>query len=347
MILQKLKADAESYLGTTVTDAVITVPAYFTDAQRQATKDAGRIAGLDVKRIINEPTAAALAYGIDKESDQKIMVYDLGGGTFDVSVLEIGDGVIEVLATAGNNRLGGDDFDECITKYLIEEFKSSSGVDLSSDRVALQRLREARLLAIVRIAGRDSVEDLDDFPIFVFLEHRALIEPAFFPVETALQPWRAQAGQVGAPVGSSRPGRDQSCALLDGTVAVYAIDLDRVAGFAVELAVTVAVLLEMAVDALHAFFQVNVLEVDGLLEFVGIIEGDRLVFGVEQRAFAVVLENGAEDPAVAVEVSELSVLQLLVEFGCANFLKKIDIRPEAANGGAFGITSLDLILVLG
>ena len=120
MILQKLKADAESYLGQPVTEAVITVPAYFTDAQRQATKDAGRIAGLDVKRIINEPTAAALAYGLDKEVDQKIMVYDLGGGTFDVSVLEIGDGVIEVLATAGNNRLGGDDFDACITKYLVD-----------------------------------------------------------------------------------------------------------------------------------------------------------------------------------------------------------------------------------
>lgn len=153
MILQKLKADAESYLGTTVTDAVITVPAYFTDAQRQATKDAGRIAGLDVKRIINEPTAAALAYGIDKESDQKIMVYDLGGGTFDVSVLEIGDGVIEVLATAGNNRLGGDDFDECVTKYLIEEFKKSAGVDLSTDRVALQRLREAAEKAKVELSG--------------------------------------------------------------------------------------------------------------------------------------------------------------------------------------------------
>ena len=125
MILQKLKADAESYLGQPVTEAVITVPAYFTDAQRQATKDAGRIAGLDVKRIINEPTAAALAYGLDKESDQKIMVYDLGGGTFDVSVLEIGDGVIEVLATAGNNRLGGDDFDACITKYLVDEFKKA------------------------------------------------------------------------------------------------------------------------------------------------------------------------------------------------------------------------------
>jgi len=153
MILQKLKADAEAYLGTTVTEAVITVPAYFSDAQRQATKDAGRIAGLDVKRIINEPTAAALAYGIDKESDQKIMVYDLGGGTFDVSVLEIGDGVIEVLATGGNTRLGGDDFDECITKYLVEEFKKSDGVDLSVDRVALQRLREAAEKAKIELSG--------------------------------------------------------------------------------------------------------------------------------------------------------------------------------------------------
>ncbi|MFB0920615.1 MAG: molecular chaperone DnaK [Oscillospiraceae bacterium] len=153
MILQKLKADAESYLGTTVTEAVITVPAYFSDAQRQATKDAGRIAGLDVKRIINEPTAAALAYGIDKESDQKIMVYDLGGGTFDVSVLEIGDGVIEVLATGGNTRLGGDDFDECITKFLVEEFKKAEGVDLSNDRVAMQRLKEAAEKAKIELSG--------------------------------------------------------------------------------------------------------------------------------------------------------------------------------------------------
>ena len=153
MVLQKLKADAESYLGQTVTEAVITVPAYFTDAQRQATKDAGRIAGLDVKRIINEPTAAALAYGLDKESDQKIMVYDLGGGTFDVSVLEIGDGVIEVLATAGNNRLGGDDFDACITKYLVEEFKKAEGIDLSSDKVAMQRLREAAEKAKIELSG--------------------------------------------------------------------------------------------------------------------------------------------------------------------------------------------------
>ena len=153
MILQKLKSDAESYLGTTVTEAVITVPAYFTDSQRQATKDAGRIAGLDVKRIINEPTAAALAYGLDKESDQKIMVYDLGGGTFDVSVLEIGDGVIEVLATAGNNRLGGDDFDECVVNYLISEFKRENGVDLSGDKIAMQRLREAAEKAKCDLSG--------------------------------------------------------------------------------------------------------------------------------------------------------------------------------------------------
>ena len=153
MVLQKLKADAESYLGSTVTEAVITVPAYFTDAQRQATKDAGKIAGLDVKRIINEPTAAALAYGLDKETDQKIMVYDLGGGTFDVSVLEIGDGVIEVLATAGNNRLGGDDFDACITQYLVEEFKKAEGIDLSGDKVAMQRLREAAEKAKIELSG--------------------------------------------------------------------------------------------------------------------------------------------------------------------------------------------------
>ena len=153
MILQKLKADAEAYLGEPVTEAVITVPAYFTDAQRQATKDAGKIAGLNVKRIINEPTAAALAYGLDKETDQKIMVYDLGGGTFDVSVLEIGDGVIEVLATAGNNRLGGDDFDQCITNYLVQEFKKSDGIDLSGDRVAMQRLKEAAEKAKIELSG--------------------------------------------------------------------------------------------------------------------------------------------------------------------------------------------------
>jgi len=153
MILQKLKADAESYLGQPVSAAVITVPAYFTDSQRQATKDAGKIAGLDVKRIINEPTAAALAYGLDKESDQKIMVYDLGGGTFDVSVLEIGDGVIEVLATAGNNRLGGDDFDEAVMHYLVDEFKKDSGIDLKADKVAMQRLREAAEKAKVELSS--------------------------------------------------------------------------------------------------------------------------------------------------------------------------------------------------
>jgi len=143
MILQKLKADAESYLGEKVTEAVITVPAYFNDAQRQATKDAGKIAGLDVKRIINEPTAAALAYGLDNEKEQKIMVYDLGGGTFDVSIIEIGDGVIEVLATSGDNKLGGDDFDQKITDYMLQDFKAKEGVDLSTDKMALQRLREA------------------------------------------------------------------------------------------------------------------------------------------------------------------------------------------------------------
>ncbi|MEG1848851.1 MAG: Hsp70 family protein, partial [Lachnospiraceae bacterium] len=143
MILQKMKTDAESYLGEKVTDAVITVPAYFNDAQRQATKDAGKIAGLDVKRIINEPTAAALAYGLDNEHEQKIMVYDLGGGTFDVSIIEIGDGVIEVLSTSGDNKLGGDDFDQKITDYMLAEFKKNEGVDLSKDKMAIQRLKEA------------------------------------------------------------------------------------------------------------------------------------------------------------------------------------------------------------
>ena len=143
MILQKLKADAEAYLGEKVTEAVITVPAYFNDAQRQATKDAGKIAGLDVKRIINEPTAAALAYGLDNEKEQKIMVYDLGGGTFDVSIIEIGDGVIEVLSTNGDTRLGGDDFDNRITQWMVDEFKKTEGVDLSGDKMAMQRLKEA------------------------------------------------------------------------------------------------------------------------------------------------------------------------------------------------------------
>ena len=153
MILQKLKADAESYLGGPVSEAVITVPAYFNDAQRQATKDAGKIAGLEVKRIINEPTAAALAYGVDKEAEQKIMVYDLGGGTFDVSILDIGDGVIEVLATNGNTHLGGDDFDECIMKYLVDEFKKAEGIDLSNDKVAMQRLKEAAEKAKIELSG--------------------------------------------------------------------------------------------------------------------------------------------------------------------------------------------------
>ena len=153
MILGKLKSDAESYLGGTVTEAVITVPAYFTDAQRQATKDAGKIAGLDVKRIINEPTAAALAYGIDKEEDQKVMVYDLGGGTFDVSIIEMGDGVQEVLATAGNNRLGGDDFDQRIIDWLANEFKKSEGIDLRGDKMAMQRLKEAAEKAKIELSG--------------------------------------------------------------------------------------------------------------------------------------------------------------------------------------------------
>lgn len=156
MILQKLKADAEAYLGQPVTEAVITCPAYFTDAQRQATKDAGRIAGLDVKRIINEPTAAALAYGVDKEQDQKIMVYDLGGGTFDVSIIEMGDGVQEVLATAGNNRLGGDDFDERIINYLANEFKKDTGIDLRNDKMAMQRLKEAAEKAKIELSSMTS-----------------------------------------------------------------------------------------------------------------------------------------------------------------------------------------------
>ena len=153
MILQKLKADAEAYLGTKVTEAVITVPAYFTDAQRQATKDAGKIAGLDVKRIINEPTAAALAYGMDKEAEQKIMIFDLGGGTFDVSILEISDGVFEVLATAGNNRLGGDDFDARIMNWIADTFKSESGIDLRSDKMAMQRLKEAAEKVKIELSG--------------------------------------------------------------------------------------------------------------------------------------------------------------------------------------------------
>ena len=158
MILAKLKQDAEAYLGGAVTEAVITVPAYFTDAQRQATKDAGKIAGLEVKRIINEPTAAALAYGVDKEADQKIMVYDLGGGTFDVSIIEMGDGVQEVLATAGNNRLGGDDFDQKIVDWMVQNFKAEQGIDLSADRSALERLRDAAEKAKIDLSGMTSVQ---------------------------------------------------------------------------------------------------------------------------------------------------------------------------------------------
>ena len=158
MILQKLKADAEAYLGEKVTSAVITVPAYFTDSQRQATKDAGKIAGLDVKRIINEPTAAALSYGIDKETDQKVMVYDLGGGTFDVSIIEMGDGVQEVLATAGNNRLGGDDFDARIINWICEQFRKSNGIDLSRDKMAMQRLKEAAEKAKIELSGMTTAQ---------------------------------------------------------------------------------------------------------------------------------------------------------------------------------------------
>ena len=153
MILQKLKADAENYLGQKVTQAVITVPAYFNDSQRQATKDAGKIAGLEVLRIINEPTAAALAYGMDKEQDQKILIYDLGGGTFDVSILDIGDGVFEVLSTNGNTHLGGDDFDNAIIDYLVDEFKKSNGIDLKTDKMAMQRLKEAAEKAKIELSG--------------------------------------------------------------------------------------------------------------------------------------------------------------------------------------------------
>ena len=158
IVLQKLKADAEAYIGSPVTEAVITVPAYFTDAQRQATKDAGRIAGLDVKRIINEPTAAALAYGVDKENDQKVMVYDLGGGTFDVSIIEMGDGVQEVLATAGNNRLGGDDFDQRVMDFICDTFKAESGIDLKNDKMAMQRVKEAAEKAKIDLSGMTTTD---------------------------------------------------------------------------------------------------------------------------------------------------------------------------------------------
>ena len=185
MILQKLKADAEAYLGETVTQAVITVPAYFTDAQRQATKDAGKIAGLDVKRIINEPTAAALSYGVDKENDQKVMVYDLGGGTFDVSIIEMGDGVQEVLATAGNNRLGGDDFDKRIIDWMVQSFRTETGIDLSSDKMAMQRLKEAAEKAKIELSGVTSSELTSD-----------LVEATMGPVRSALSDSGLQIGQI-------------------------------------------------------------------------------------------------------------------------------------------------------
>ena len=223
MILQKLKADAEAYLGETVTSAVITVPAYFTDAQRQATKDAGKIAGLDVKRIINEPTAAALSYGIDKGEDQKIMVYDLGGGTFDVSIIEMGDGVQEVLATAGNNRLGGDDFDKRVMDWMAASFKQENGIDLSGDKMAMQRLKEAAEKAKIELSGMTSSQI--NLPFITadatgpkhldmtltrakFNELTAdLVEKTMGPVRQALQDSGLQIGQIGKVLlvgGSSR-----------------------------------------------------------------------------------------------------------------------------------------------
>ena len=223
MILQKLKADAEAYLGEPVTSAVITVPAYFTDAQRQATKDAGKIAGLDVKRIINEPTAAALSYGIDKGDDQKVMVYDLGGGTFDVSIIEMGDGVQEVLATAGNNRLGGDDFDKRVMDWMISSFKTETGIDLSNDKMAVQRLKEAAEKAKIELSGMTSASI--NLPFITadasgpkhldmtltrakFNELTAdLVEKTMGPVRQALQDSGLQIGQISKVLmvgGSSR-----------------------------------------------------------------------------------------------------------------------------------------------
>ncbi len=212
MILQKLKSDAEAYLGETVTQAVITVPAYFTDAQRQATKDAGKIAGLDVKRIINEPTAAALSYGVDKEKDQKVMVYDLGGGTFDVSIIEMGDGVQEVLATAGNNRLGGDDFDKRIIDWMVASFKTETGIDLSQDKVAMQRLKEAAEKSKIELSGVTTsninlpfiTADQTGPKHLALTLTRAkfdqltsdLVEPTMGPVRSALQDSGLQIGQI-------------------------------------------------------------------------------------------------------------------------------------------------------
>ena len=223
MILQKLKSDAEAYLGETVTQAVITVPAYFTDAQRQATKDAGKIAGLDVKRIINEPTAAALSYGVDKEKDQKVMVYDLGGGTFDVPIIEMGDGVQEVLATAGNNRLGGDDFDKRIIDWMVASFKTETGIDLSQDKVAMQRLKEAAEKSKIELSGvttsninlpfitadQTGPKHLDlTLTRAKFDELTSdLVEATMGPVRSALQDSGLQIGQIGKVLmvgGSSR-----------------------------------------------------------------------------------------------------------------------------------------------
>ena len=241
MILQKLKADAESYLGSPVTEAVITVPAYFSDSQRQATKDAGKIAGLEVKRIINEPTAAALAYGLDKESEQKIMVYDLGGGTFDVSILDIGDGVIEVLATAGDTRLGGDDFDQRIMDYLVAEFKKAEGIDLSKDRVAMQRLKEAaesasafcELAIPVRNVGDTGPKHLDvTLSRAKFNELTAdLVERTMGPVRQAMSDAKLSASDLGKVLlvgGSTRiPAVQEAVKKLTGKEGFKGINPDE------------------------------------------------------------------------------------------------------------------------
>jgi molecular chaperone DnaK len=227
MVLQKLKADAEAYLGTAVSQAVITVPAYFTDSQRQATKDAGKIAGLEVLRIINEPTAAALAYGLDKESDQKIMIYDLGGGTFDVSILEIGDGVIEVLATAGNNRLGGDDFDDYVMKHLASEFKKDSGIDLTNDKVAMQRLKEAAEKAKIELSGVTSssinlpyitADATGPKHLDVTLTRAKFNELTAHLVEKTMEPVRQALGDAGL-----KPGDLSKVLLVGGSTRIPAV----------------------------------------------------------------------------------------------------------------------------
>jgi len=249
MILQKLKVDAESYLGTKVTEAVITVPAYFTDAQRQATKDAGKIAGFEVKRIINEPTAAALAYGLDKmgEADQKILVYDLGGGTFDVSVLEIADGQIEVLATAGDNRLGGDDFDKCVVDWMLAEFKRENGIDLSGDKIAMQRLKDAAEKAKIDLSGLTSASinlpyimaDANGSKHLDLTLTRAkfneltshLVEKTVGPVRQALSDAKLQASQLSKVLlvgGSTRiPAVQEKVKLLTGKEPFKGINPDE------------------------------------------------------------------------------------------------------------------------